>query len=264
MISPNLCPTKAEKLSHSALSEVKKILNDCDLSSKSNPNEIITFLNDLLNRWKYSKSDTDAEIIFALSFDELREDPLITLRSKLYQHIDKIFIMKIRKEVKLDIPALETALMNLHELGVFNKMQLDKIKVSYLRFCKKMKVLENETLITQMETPSVRKGSMNKFRLNSPENGPEIADANMIRSLSKLSKLSDDDSDGKTQRLDDASTDRGTRDEKELCIICMDRIREIVYLPCAHFLTCPLCGPCLKECPICTHKVEKNLKIYWC
>jgi len=52
--------------------------------------------------------------------------------------------------------------------------------------------------------------------------------------------------------------------DKENCLICMERTREIVFLPCSHFLTCPLCAPKLSSCPICNKKLEKHLKIYWC
>jgi len=52
--------------------------------------------------------------------------------------------------------------------------------------------------------------------------------------------------------------------DKENCLICMERTREIVFLPCSHFLTCPLCAPKLTTCPICNKKLEKHLKIYWC
>jgi len=52
--------------------------------------------------------------------------------------------------------------------------------------------------------------------------------------------------------------------DKENCLICMERTREIVFLPCCHFLTCPLCAPKLTICPICNKKLEKHLKIYWC
>jgi len=52
--------------------------------------------------------------------------------------------------------------------------------------------------------------------------------------------------------------------DKESCLICMERMREVVFMPCCHFLTCPLCTPKLTNCPICNKKIEKHLKIYWC
>ena len=52
--------------------------------------------------------------------------------------------------------------------------------------------------------------------------------------------------------------------DKESCLICMERMREIVLIPCSHFLTCPLCTPKLSNCPVCNRKIEKFLKIFWC
>ena len=52
--------------------------------------------------------------------------------------------------------------------------------------------------------------------------------------------------------------------DKESCLICMERMREIVFIPCSHFLTCPLCAPKLINCPMCNKRILKHLKIYWC
>mmetsp|Transcript_68739 Transcript_68739/g.80119 ORF Transcript_68739/g.80119 Transcript_68739/m.80119 type:complete len:401 (+) Transcript_68739:72-1274(+) len=258
--SPQSCPIRPQKLSTAALAEIKKIIGDLEIGNSINSHEITKCVNDLFKKWKYSKSDVDAEIMFGLSFEDLKDETLLGLRSKLYQLVDKVFNMRIRKDAILDFSSIETMLMNSHDLGCFNKSQTEKIKVSYIKFCRKMKVAENDMLIAQLESASGGTGrkALNKFNLNSPENKPES-----LGDLPKASKLrlsDDEDSDEKTPE----DGDQLSLSEKELCVICMDRIREVVYMPCAHFLTCPLCSPCLKDCPICTKKVEKYLKIYWC
>ena len=258
--SPQSCPVRPQKLSSAGLAEVKRIINDLEMGNSINSHEITQCVNDMMKKWKYSKNDIDSEIVFALSFEDLRDEPLSMLRTKLYQLLDKVFNMRIRKDAKLDFSAIETALMNAHDLGVFNKSQNEKLKNSYIKFCRKMKVAENDLLIAQLESASGATGrKMGKFHLNSPDVKPQSLDD--TNKLSKLSRLSDDE-DSDERPLEEV--DAFSQNEKELCVICMDRIREVVYLPCAHFLTCPLCSPCLKDCPICAKKVEKYLRIYWC
>lgn len=261
-ISPQIVPVRPERLSSSAISEVKKIISSIEDANTNLPGDIIKCVNDILKKWKYTKSDVEAEILFALSYDELRDDLLVSLRNRLYQLIDKLFSMKIRKEAVIDIPAIETVLMNSHDLGIFSKYQVEKLKVSYIKFCRKMRTSENEALITQLESKSKSIGlrGMAKLKLNSPEVSAESGDLAAVEKFSKLPKLSDEESPDDKQAVMEGEAE----EEKELCVICMDRIREIVYLPCAHFITCPLCGPCLKECPLCAKKIDKQLKIYWC
>jgi len=51
--------------------------------------------------------------------------------------------------------------------------------------------------------------------------------------------------------------------DKEFCIICMEKVREVVFMPCCHFLTCPLCSPRITKCPVCNKTVQKHLKLFW-
>ena len=238
--SPLIPAIKPEKLSSSAVNEAKKIISSIEDGNTNQPADVIKCLDDLFKKWKYTKNDVESEILFSLCSEEIKDELLIAIRSKLYQMVDKIFSMKIRREVVLDIPAIETVLMNAHDLGIFNKYQIEKLKISYIKFCRKMKAPDNETLITQLESKSKYQGA---------------------RGMTKLRELSDETSSDHGKIETKTGHDDG---DKELCVVCMDRIREIVYLPCSHFITCPLCGPCLKDCPLCTKKIDKQLKIFWC
>jgi len=54
--------------------------------------------------------------------------------------------------------------------------------------------------------------------------------------------------------------------EDKLCVICQDRSKCFVLLPCRHLCLCQICMEILAEsnsvCPICRHYVYDNLKIY--
>jgi hypothetical protein len=52
-------------------------------------------------------------------------------------------------------------------------------------------------------------------------------------------------------------------DERSLCIICLERPRSIVLLPCKHLVCCQLCSPSLKgKCPLDRQQIEQSIEIY--
>lgn len=48
-----------------------------------------------------------------------------------------------------------------------------------------------------------------------------------------------------------------SNDDDSACIVCMDKAREYVFVPCGHLVACNDCRGQLKECPIC--KVGKTM-----
>lgn len=59
-------------------------------------------------------------------------------------------------------------------------------------------------------------------------------------------------------------TEEGNSDFKEQCIckICMDREVGVVFLPCGHLLSCTLCAPALKTCPMCRQIIVAIVKAF--
>ena len=55
--------------------------------------------------------------------------------------------------------------------------------------------------------------------------------------------------------------------EEKLCVICTDRVKNVILLPCRHFCLCNDCVSTLAynrevACPICRRKVYEHLRIY--
>jgi len=51
--------------------------------------------------------------------------------------------------------------------------------------------------------------------------------------------------------------------ERILCVVCMERRKDIVFIPCGHVCCCSECSvPTNNLCPICSTEVEKSHKIY--
>lgn len=47
-----------------------------------------------------------------------------------------------------------------------------------------------------------------------------------------------------------------------LCRICMDRPRNLLYLPCKHIIACDKCGYRLNECPLCRKEITQTCEVF--
>lgn len=50
-------------------------------------------------------------------------------------------------------------------------------------------------------------------------------------------------------------------EDEDLCAICFDHQRDIVFLPCKHFCVCWECGKRVDKCLMCRAEVEKKLLV---
>jgi len=48
-----------------------------------------------------------------------------------------------------------------------------------------------------------------------------------------------------------------------VCIICMEKAREVVNIPCGHLICCNDCGHSTKECPMCRVEVRDVVRVYY-
>jgi hypothetical protein len=46
------------------------------------------------------------------------------------------------------------------------------------------------------------------------------------------------------------------------CVICLDRVRGMVFQPCMHLCCCPLCAAAASSCPMCRRSIDSRLKIF--
>lgn len=47
-----------------------------------------------------------------------------------------------------------------------------------------------------------------------------------------------------------------------LCIVCKTSKREVVFVPCGHYLACVPCGHGMETCSICSSKITAYVRIY--
>lgn len=76
-----------------------------------------------------------------------------------------------------------------------------------------------------------------------------------------ITKLVDENS--RIQNNLTSITEKKNINELFTCSICMTRIKDYIFLPCAHFTCCSVCVVPLKDCPICRTKINEAVKIYY-
>lgn len=50
--------------------------------------------------------------------------------------------------------------------------------------------------------------------------------------------------------------------DSELCIICFNDTRAVVFVPCGHFVSCGLCAASFKSCPTCRTEIQGCVRAY--
>lgn len=69
-------------------------------------------------------------------------------------------------------------------------------------------------------------------------------------------------------RPDGAGVDEGEKPsggdkyDKDRCNVCMDRMKDMVLLPCRHVCSCQRCAARLTNCPICRTRISSVMKIF--
>lgn len=49
---------------------------------------------------------------------------------------------------------------------------------------------------------------------------------------------------------------------ERLCVICLNKDKNVLFLPCAHLAACLDCSFNLQNCPICRSKIQATVRTY--
>ncbi|XP_033744154.1 uncharacterized protein LOC117330044 [Pecten maximus] len=60
--------------------------------------------------------------------------------------------------------------------------------------------------------------------------------------------------------LDQLEEENRALRERKTCKVCLDEEASIVFLPCGHLVTCPMCASALRKCPICRSFIRGTVK----
>ena len=63
------------------------------------------------------------------------------------------------------------------------------------------------------------------------------------------------------RRLDDEAR-LGEEDARRQCIICFERQKDTVFVPCAHLVTCSGCAELVASCPSCRQPITSKIRTF--
>ncbi|CAF0822157.1 unnamed protein product [Rotaria sp. Silwood1] len=69
--------------------------------------------------------------------------------------------------------------------------------------------------------------------------------------------------------MDKRMYENGKRIQKEqsntdtTCTVCLERSRNMTFIPCGHVATCDICSSNLVDCPICRQHITGKQKLYF-
>jgi len=265
VIAPVL-PKTMDNESALYMNTIRKSLNVID---SKDPNEYVMTLSDHLKALKFNTSEL-GQAVHKYLFSGIQFGQIIDLRKKIYEVIMKIMTMKRQGEV--NIQEFEYVLLMSFETRVLNPKQMDHILNAYYKFCTKAGYSQDDVLVSSLEryyTETKKAQALpNGAALVQDMDNYLMTDISLMKCPNITTVKHEQFEESKLSDIEVIKPkviikQPEGKSEKELCIVCTGRTREIVFLPCCHFLTCPKCSPQITKCPICNKKVEKNLKIFW-
>ncbi|XP_069131314.1 baculoviral IAP repeat-containing protein 7-like isoform X1 [Argopecten irradians] len=60
--------------------------------------------------------------------------------------------------------------------------------------------------------------------------------------------------------IDELTEENRVLREQKICKVCLDEDASIVFLPCGHLVTCPMCASALRKCPVCRIYIRGTVK----
>ena len=65
------------------------------------------------------------------------------------------------------------------------------------------------------------------------------------------------------ERVDEPAPKAEGSNDRTLCVVCMTGMRNMVFMPCSHFVTCKLCAAGLDDCPMCRTALMGKLEVFF-
>lgn len=119
-------------------------------------------------------------------------------------------------------------------------------------FIEMMKVFEKKISLIPVDNTDGIFINGNKVPDQSISHAQSISHCDIINgSISQV--ISRDGNEKKKMKFDN---------DHQLCSICMERDKNILFEPCHHITSCAECSEKLNECPICRTIIDKKIKVF--
>ena len=282
---PGLSKSKSESRKNSKKDSMDDVIDDPTLASiahvikclnnlpqTKDPNWMLHEVSDQLKDIKFNNSGNARNINKYLNSTNYYSQ-ISDLRYKIFEVLQKLMNMKIKSKYVIDLKELEYVILMSFELNLLKPNQMENIIMTYTRFCNKMGFQQDDILLKSLDKyfMDASKGANNNSAYStSASEDMKLLEDPILNSCPHVSAVKPIENSEENKASDKTSTENSPNIkpmqgpvDKEFCIICMEKIRDTVFLPCCHFLTCPLCSHKIGKCPICNKKIEKTLKIFW-
>ena len=80
----------------------------------------------------------------------------------------------------------------------------------------------------------------------------EIADQEIAECVAEL--------EGERRTRKEAEMRVASIEKQVRCVVCLDRVRSVVFLPCFHLVSCDVCQYGVLTCPVCRKPVDSRVK----
>ena len=85
-----------------------------------------------------------------------------------------------------------------------------------------------------------------------------ISKENIKKEMKELSMNDESMNDDKSILMEENERLKSER----LCVICLSKDKNVLFLPCAHLAACLDCSFNLQNCPICRSKIQATVRTY--
>lgn len=153
-----------------------------------------------------------------------------------------------------------------------NTKKLKKLESFERRFREREAVitrLEKECKQAQKFEVEVKKGreKIEKMRIQRKQIKQElnlerkrrVEETESVLSGNWCSHISDAELDQVAKFLTD---ERTKRNELKLCVVCLDKVHEVLFQPCNHLKCCKGCAKELDRCPFCREVISNRVNIF--
>jgi len=252
-----------------AISSIIKSLSNLPISK--DPNWMLHEVSEHLKDIKFNNSGTTKNINKFLNSNAYYSQ-ISDLRHKVFEVLQKLMNMKVKSKFVIDIKELEYVILMSFELKLLKVNHMENIMNLYARFCNKLGFKQDEILMNSLDKifldASTGSNTNSAYSTSIAEDMKLLEDP-VLNSCPHVTVVKQNNvEENKDPEKNNSETGLGIKlrhgpVDKEYCIVCMEKIRDTVFLPCCHFLTCPICSVKIGKCPLCNKKIEKTLKIFW-
>lgn len=126
------------------------------------------------------------------------------------------------------------------------------------RMAKDMEAMRQDVMSLRREKSTL----LTNLRSASRDCGKKAARSVHSRAEDQTGRLVEDVSSALQAEIRDLENELSRR-PKETCVACMERPRQIAYIPCGHFVVCMSCANKWESrCPVCKARATGTVKIF--